>query len=63
MYYHSLAFYHDDMVHVTTEQTTARHGRAGLAGAIPPHAYFLVSAVCHYLGWDNESFVEQPFDQ
>jgi inner membrane transporter RhtA len=50
MYYHALTFYHNDMAHVTTEQTTARHGRAGLAGAIPPHAYFLVSAVFHYLG-------------
>jgi len=50
MYYHSLTFYHNGMAHVTTEQTTARHGRAGLAGAIPPHAYFLVSAVFHYLG-------------
>ncbi len=50
MYYHSLTFYHYDMAHVTTDQTTARHGRTGLAGAIPPHAYFLVSAVFHYLG-------------
>ncbi len=50
MYYHSLTFYHYDMAHVTTDQTTARQGRAGLAGAIPPHAYFLVSAVFHYLG-------------
>lgn len=50
MYYHSLTFYHNDMAHVTTDQTTARHGRTGLTGAIPPHAYFLVSAVFHYLG-------------
>jgi len=50
MYYHSLTFYHYDMAHVTTDQTTVRQGRAGLAGAIPPHAYFLVSAVFHYLG-------------
>ncbi len=50
MYDRSPTFYHYAMAHVTTEQTTARPGSAGLAGAIPPHAYFLVSAVFHYLG-------------
>src|SRR5207253_8330182 len=50
MYYPSRAFYHYDMAHVTTERPVARQDRAGSAGAIPPHAYFLVSAVFHYLG-------------
>ena len=50
MYYPSRAFYHYDMAHVTTERPVARRDRAGIAGAIPPHAYFLVSAVFQYLG-------------
>ncbi len=50
MYDRSPRSYHYAMAHVTTEQTTARPGSAGLVGAIPPHAYFLVSAVFHYLG-------------
>jgi len=50
MYYRFPSLYHYDMAHVTKEQAMARQGRAGLAKAIPPHAYFLVSAVFHYLG-------------
>jgi len=50
MYYPSPTSYHEDMAHVTTKQDAARRGGAGVAGAIPPHAYFLVSAVFHYLG-------------
>jgi len=45
MYLPSQTSYHEDMAHVTTKPVTAPRARA-----IPPHAYFLVSAIFHYLG-------------
>jgi len=45
MYFPSQTSYHEGMAHVTTETVAARRTRA-----IPPHAYFLVSAIFHYLG-------------
>ena len=38
------------MAHITQEHPGTKRARDGIAGAIPPHAYFLVSAVFHYLG-------------
>jgi inner membrane transporter RhtA len=38
------------MKHVTTQHPTTRRSPTDSPGAIPPHAYFLVSAVFHYLG-------------
>jgi len=38
------------MENVTGGQATSGHGRGGVASAVSPHAYFLVSAVFHYLG-------------
>lgn len=38
------------MSHNSTERPSVRHGATGGARTIPPHAYFLVSAVFHYLG-------------
>jgi inner membrane transporter RhtA len=50
MYRHVRTFYHEGMEHVTGGQVTGGHGRGGVAAAVPPQAYFLVSAVFHYLG-------------
>src|SRR5436305_14968147 len=38
------------MVDVTIETRGRHHGKGDLVEAIPPHAYFLASAVFHYLG-------------
>jgi inner membrane transporter RhtA len=38
------------MENVTRERGTSKHSRATIATAVPPHAYFLVSALFHYLG-------------
>src|SRR4051812_35319466 len=50
MYHRARTFYHEGMENVTGGQVTSGHGRGGVATALPPHAYFLVSAVFHYLG-------------
>ena len=38
------------MANVASGHSAAERWRAGLGAAIPPHAFFLVSAVFHYLG-------------
>lgn len=50
MYYPLGTPYYHDMAGVTTKQRAAPEGTAAGARAIPPQAYFLVSAVFHYLG-------------
>jgi inner membrane transporter RhtA len=50
MYSAHQPFYHKTMVDVTIETRGRHQGKSDLAEAIPPHAYFLVSAVFHYLG-------------
>ena len=50
MYQRARTFYHSGMENVTGERTTVGRERGGVATAVPPHAYFLVSAVFHYLG-------------
>jgi inner membrane transporter RhtA len=49
MYQGRSAFYHHSMGSLTTEHGTARRWQPA-STAIPPQAFFLVSAVFHYLG-------------
>ena len=44
------AFYHECMATGARTSTTARLSRSGASDAVPPHAFFLTSAVFHYLG-------------
>src|SRR5437763_3306473 len=50
MYDPIFAFYHSNMAGAANARDIARRGEAGVAAKIPPHAYFVVSAVFHYLG-------------
>src|SRR5438552_9484654 len=50
MYDPAFAFYHSSMAGAANARDIVRRGEAGVAAKIPPHAYFVVSAVFHYLG-------------
>lgn len=50
MYYRPVAFYYTPMLFQRLTHVTTRRSAADLGQAIPPYAYFLVSAVFHYLG-------------
>jgi inner membrane transporter RhtA len=50
MYQPASAPYYTRMANITNGSGAVGQGQAGGAAAIPPHAFFLVSAVFHYLG-------------
>jgi inner membrane transporter RhtA len=50
MYIGHSAFYHDCMADVAARPEVVRAGGTSIVARVPPHAFFLVSAIFHYLG-------------